>query len=88
MAGKGPGPPGKTRWDPGVTVIITSPLTNEQFTEMTHLKGPRFVVLAGHFGITQSVRKRGHGETQKKKREIERRCLLCLHIRFRLKYGI
>lgn len=47
---RAPGPPGKTRWDLGVTASITSLLTNEQFTEMTHLKGPHSVVLAVNLG--------------------------------------
>lgn len=49
----GPHPPGKTRWDLSMTASITSRLTNEQFTEMTHLKGS--VVLAVNLGTSQSV---------------------------------
>lgn len=38
VAGKGPCPPGKTRWALSVTARITSQRTNELFTEMGHLK--------------------------------------------------
>lgn len=37
-SGKGPCPPGKTRWALSVTANITSLWTNELFTEMGHLK--------------------------------------------------
>lgn len=89
MDRKGPHPPGKTRWALGVTASITSPLTNEQFTEMAHLKGERSVVLAVNLDTNQF----GRGEAMeffKKERDKRRKSelLLCLQIRVRLKYGI
>lgn len=70
-----------------MTASITSRLTNEQFTEMTHLKGS--VVLAVNLGTSQSV-EAGVSESLKKKRDKRRNSelLLCLQIRVRLKYGI
>lgn len=66
----GPHPPGKTRWDLSMTASITSRLTNEQFTEMTHLKGS--VVLAVNLGTSQSVEGGGGVREFKKKKETRR----------------
>lgn len=89
---EGPRPPGKTRWDLGVTASITSPLTNEQFTETTHLTGPRSVVLAVNLGTIQSAREgwrvRGGQRVKKRHKRRNSELLLCLQIRVRLKYGI
>lgn len=71
--GKGPVPPGKTRWDLGVTASITSPLTNEQFTEMTHLKGPCAVFLAVNLnlGTIQSGERWFTVKKNRKRKKIE-----------------
>lgn len=52
-----------------MTASITSRLTNEQFTEMTHLKGS--VVLAVNLGTSQSV-EGGVREVFFKKRQEEK----------------
>lgn len=60
---------------------------------MTHLKGPRSVVLAVNLGEVQSERGGGGeegGGHRVKKRDKRRNSelLLCLQIRVRLKYGM
>lgn len=53
-----------------MTASITSRLTNEQFTEMTHLKGS--VVLAVNLGTSQSVEGGVSESLKKKKRQEEK----------------